>query len=404
MKINKISKSLKYNRNFLCVDHVDIRKITERFKTPFYCYSLNEIKDNFETFKNSLQNFSPLICYAVKANFNKNILSLLGQLGCGADVVSKGELKLALDSGIKPGKIVFSGVGKTKEEIVYAIKKNIFQINVESSEEVFEINAIAKKYKKIINVSIRVNPDVDAKTHQKISTGRSEDKFGISAVKVVDLFKRKNDYANIKINGLAIHIGSQITELKPFSEAFKKIKQLIEKLQCLGIQIKNLDLGGGIGINYFKNDTINLKQYNKIIKKCFGTMKLKFIFEPGRCIVGSAGFLVSRVIRVKKGLSKSFLILDAGMNDLMRPSLYDSYHHIIPLKKNRKRKTHYDIVGPICESSDVFGKNRILNELSSDDYVIICSVGAYGSCMSSNYNCRKPTKEIIINNSDFFIS
>lgn len=401
--IKKISKSLKFNKNRLFINKVDLKKIVDKHTTPFYCYSSKEIKQNYKNFEMSLKKFNPLICYAVKANFNKEIIKILGKLGSGADVVSKGELQLALSSGIRPDKIVFSGVGKTKEEISYALKKNIFQINAESEEEILEIDNIAKKKKKKISISLRVNPDVDANTHKKISTGRSEDKFGIPIIKVLELFKKRNSYENININGIAIHIGSQITNIKPFLTAFKKIKNLILELNKENIFIENLDLGGGIGINYFDNDIIDLKQYSNAIQKNFGKMDLKLIFEPGRSLVGSAGFIISKVIRVKKGLNKKFLILDAGMNDLMRPSLYESYHHILPIEKSKK-KINYEVVGPICESSDVFGSDRVLNELQSGDYVVICSAGAYGSCMSSTYNCRPLINEIIINESKFFKS
>ena len=404
VRINKISKSLKYVGKQLFINNVDCESIIKIHKTPIYCYSSSEIIENYNNFHKSLKKLNPLICYAVKANFNKEIIKMLGKIGSGADVVSKGELKLALDAGINPSKIVFSGVGKTKEEIIYALRKKIFQINVESEEELDEINDLAINKKTLVNISIRVNPDVDANTHKKISTGRSDDKFGIPISKVVEIFKRKNNYNNLKINGIAIHIGSQITKIDPFKNAFEKIKKLIIRLEKNNINIKNLDLGGGIGINYFENQVISLKKYSSIIKKEFGRMNIKLIFEPGRSIVGSAGFIISKVIRIKKGLGKNFLILDVGMNDLMRPSLYESYHHIIPMKKLNSKRSNYDIVGPVCESSDIFGYNRNLNEVKSGDYLVLCSAGAYGSCMSSNYNCRPLIKEIIVNDTDFFKS
>ena len=404
VSINKISKSLKYVGKQLFINNVDCENIINTYNTPIYCYSSKEIKENYNNFQKYLKKLNPLICYAVKANFNKEIIKMLGKLGSGADVVSKGELKLALDSGISPNKIVFSGVGKTKEEIIYALKKKIFQINVESEEELEEINDLATNKKTLINISLRVNPDVDANTHKKISTGRSDDKFGIPISKVLDIFKKQKKYNNIRMNGIAIHIGSQITKIDPFKNAFEKIKELISRLEKNNINIKNLDLGGGIGINYFENQVISFQKYSSIIKKEFGRMNLKLSFEPGRSIVGSAGFIISKVIRVKKGLGKNFLILDVGMNDLMRPSLYEAYHHIIPMKKLNNKKNNYDIVGPVCESSDVFGSNRNLNEVKSGDYLVLCSAGAYGSCMSSNYNCRPLIKEIIVNESDFFKS
>lgn len=402
-RINQICSELQYKNGSLYIEDISLKSLISDNSTPFYCYSISEIEKNYRNFKKNTSKLDPLICYALKANFNSQIVAKLKDLGAGADVVSIGELKVALNNGIKPEKIVFSGVGKTAEEIKFALKKNILQINIESFEELIEIEQIAKSLgKNNINISIRVNPDVDAKTHDKISTGRVEDKFGVSISQTKEIFLKRRQFQNIRINGLAIHIGSQITSLQPFKNAFKKIKKLIMFFESQSIKISNLDLGGGIGINYSYNKQIDLKDYTKLIEENFKNFDLNIIFEPGRSIIGSSGILISKIIRIKKGLKKKFVIIDAGMNDLMRPSLYDAYHLIVPVKLNNESLSSYDFVGPICESSDVFGRGRKINKLSAGDFVAICSTGAYGSCMSSMYNCRGITPEIFVKDSKIF--
>ena len=390
--------NLLYKNDSMFIEGVSCEKIGRSLGTPIYCYSTQEIKSNYENFKKSISEFDSMICYAVKANFNKYIISLLAELGSGADVVSKGEIKLALSSGIKPEKIVFSGVGKTKKEISYAIKKKIYQINVESIEELKEIEDLIKeeKVKKRIDISLRINPDVDANTHKKISTGRYEDKFGIPYHRVTEIFKKYKDNRYINLCGLAIHIGSQITDIKPFDQAFHKLRMLIISLKDNGSEVSRIDLGGGIGIVYSNNSTISFDDYRDIIKKNFFDLNLKIIFEPGRSLVGSAGILVSKVIRNKKGEVNDFLIIDCGMNNLIRPSMYDSYHEIFPVILKKNEIVDIDIVGPICESSDVFGKKRKIEKMVKEELLVLCSVGAYGSCMSSNYNCRDVAKEVFI--------
>ena len=298
--IKKINKYLKYRNNLLFFDEISLEKITKKYKTPIYCYSLSEIEDNFTELKNSFTKLKPLICYAVKANNHNKILSLLSRSGCGADVVSKGELKKSIVNGIPPNKIVFSGVGKTREEIKYALK-NIKQLNVESEEELSEIAHIANQDRKKVNICIRVNPNVDPKTHYKISTGKSEDKFGIPNSNVINIFKKYNSNKFINIVGLSIHIGSQIQNIKPFEIAFKQIKDQIISLRKLGFKINVLDLGGGIGIRYQENDSIiNVKKYSYLVENLFTDMELEIIIEPGRSLVGSSGIILSSVIRKKK--------------------------------------------------------------------------------------------------------
>ena len=395
--IKKFNKYLSYKNNSLYLDETSFESIKKKYSTPLYCYSLSEIYDNFIELKKSFTKIKPMICYAVKANNHNQILSLLSKSGCGSDVVSKGELKKSIDNGVTPDKIVFSGVGKTKDEIKYALKKKIKQLNVESEEELEEIVEIAKVAKKKVNICIRVNPDVDPRTHYKISTGRSEDKFGIPNSRVIKLFEKykNNDY--LSIVGLSIHIGSQIKNLRPFEIAFKKIKKQIISLRELGFEITVLDLGGGIGIRYLENDRIiNIKEYCLLVEKLFSNMKLEIIIEPGRSLVGSSGILLSSVIRKKSGEKKDFIIIDAGMNNLIRPAMYNAKHEILPVKRKNLKKKKYDFVGPICESADIFSKQNISQALKKDDLIAICSVGAYGACMSSNYNLRGDIKEIFI--------
>jgi len=397
------SNSLSYKKNgLLYFDGISCSDLAKSYGTPLYCYSANEIRNNLEIFKKSISPFQSSIFFAVKSNFNPLVLNLFAKEGIGADVVSKGEIEMALMCGIKPENIVFSGVGKSEEDLLFAIKKKILQINVESYEEIEDILKIQQKYKKKLNISLRVNPDVDANTHKKISTGKFEDKFGIPITRIRKIFEEfNNNY--FKINGLAVHIGSQITNVKPFDVAFKKLRDLTINLKSSGHKIEKLDLGGGIGIVYSDNKTIDFNEYQKVINKHFTDLDVKLLFEPGRSLVGSAGILISKIIRVKKGEKNNFLIIDTGMNDLIRPSMYDAYHEILSAKKiENEKKVFYNIVGPICETGDTFGKKRKIQILRKGDYVVICSVGAYGSSMSSYYNCRVPANEIFIDKKKVF--
>ena len=396
--LSKFNKYLNYVNNELHIEKVSCESLAKKFNTPLFCYSANQIEDNFKELDNSFKKINPLICYAVKANYNAQIIKLLSRCGSGADVVSMGEMKQSLKFGISPKKIVFSGVGKTEEEIIYALKKQIKQINVESEEELLEISNLSKSLKQNIDICLRINPNVDANTHEKISTGRYEDKFGIPEKKIGEIFAKfqKNEYLSLR--GISVHIGSQIQKIKPFERAFKKIRNHVLTLRKKGFRVDLLDLGGGIGIPYEeKNQVFQINKYADLVEKCFSDLKLEIILEPGRFLVGSSGIILSKVIRKKKGQNKNFLIIDSGMNNLLRPSLYDSRHNIIPVKivKNVKKKI-FDVVGPICETSDSFLKNSKLKDMNKDDLVVICSTGAYGSCMSSNYNLRGTAKEILI--------
>ena len=402
-KIVKYNKFLSYESDSLKMEEVSLDGIAKVIKTPVYCYSVSQIKYNFKELKKSFSNCKPLICYAVKANFNKNIIKILGQLGAGADVVSMGELKQCLKNGISKKKIVFSGVGKTSEEIKFAIKNQIKQINVESEEELQEVIEICKKLKKKIDVGLRVNPNVDAQTHKKISTGRFEDKFGIPETKIISIFQKFKNNGYVDINCVSIHIGSQIKSLSPFKLAFKKLRNLILNLQKNSFTLKSIDIGGGVGIIYNdeKDKIFTIYNYVKLIEKYFADFKTQIILEPGRFLVGESGIILSKVIRIKKGENKTFLIIDAGMNNFIRPSLYSSDHQIFPVK-TKKTKQKYEVVGPICESSDIFKKNFLMSELKQNDLIVILSAGAYGSCMSSRYNLRNEAKEVLIEGKNFF--
>ena len=395
--ISYYNKYLSYESGRLKIEKIFLDDIAFKYGTPTFCYSVNQIKDNLNNLKNSFSKIKPLICYAMKANFNKGIIKIMSNNNLGVDVVSKGELKESLKCGIENKKIVFSGVGKTDDEINFALKNNIKQINVESEEELKEVGNQAVSLKSEINISLRVNPNVDAQTHPKISTGRSEDKFGISEDKVVKVFKYYKDNKYLNINGLSIHIGSQICKIEPFRKAFKKIRNLILLLRKKNIFIDSLDIGGGIGIIYEaqKDKVFKISDYALLVENNFADLGIEIIIEPGRFLVGASGVLISKVIRIKKGKNKYFLIVDAGMNNLLRPSLYSSKHSIFPVKFGNK-KIKYDVVGPICETSDIFRKSYLLSKQEKNDLIIICSVGAYGSSMSSDYNLRGFAKEVLV--------
>ena len=389
---------MKYIKKKLTIDKVKIEDIAKKFGTPSYCYSYLELKKNINNFKKNFKAFSPLICFAIKANTNVNLIKEIAKFGLGADVVSLGELMKALKAGIKPNKIVFSGVGKTSEEINFAINKKILLINAESKSEIFEIERIAKINKKNVSVGIRFNPNVDAKTLSQISTGKKENKFGIGEKEFLQLTKYIKKSQSLNLKCLSVHIGSQILDVKPYENMLNALNKIIKKTNH---SFEYIDLGGGMGIDY-KNDKkiLNLKKYSQNIQKFLKNHDSKIIFEPGRSIVGNIGTLISRIIYIKEGYKKNFIILDVAMNDLMRPALYNSKHRIIPaLKIEKKVKKIYEFVGPICESTDKFLTINNFQKLAEKDLVVICDVGAYGMSLSSNYNVRPKAIEILIKNS-----
>ena len=387
-----------YRGNEFLFDGVKLKKLAKKFSTPIYCYSLKRIKKNVEDFKNAFKKFNPIICYSVKANPNKILLREIGKLGLGADVVSLGELMKALKSGIKPSKIVFSGVGKTANEISFAINKKILLINAESKSEILVIEKIAKNKRKKVDIGIRLNPNTDAKTLKQISTGKKDDKFGVSEKSFLELVKYVRNSKNLNLKCLSVHIGSQILDNKPYEKMLKTIINVIKKTN---FSFEYIDLGGGMGIDYEnKNRRLNFKRYSSDIKRLINLVDSKIIFEPGRSIIGNVGILISKIIYIKKGFKKDFIILDAAMNDLMRPALYNAKHRILPVnKKNIKTRRVYEFVGPICESTDKFLTVKGFQRLRENELILFCDTGAYGMSLSSNYNLRPKAVEILIKNS-----
>ena len=389
---------MKYINKSLTIEKIRVQDIAKKFDTPIYCYSYKRLKENITNFKKNFSSFSPLICFAVKSNTNVNLVREIRKLGLGADVVSMGELMIALKAGINPKKIVFSGVGKTSVEINYAIDKKILLINAESKSEIIEIEKIARSKKIIVDIGIRLNPNTDAKTLKQISTGKKENKFGVDEKIFIELvnYSKNSNYINLKC--LSVHIGSQILDHKPYEKMLKVVGNIIKRSNYT---FEYIDLGGGMGISYgSENKKLNYKKYNTAIKEFLRKYKSKIIFEPGRSIVGNIGSLISKVIYIKENKKKDFIILDAAMNDLMRPALYGAYHKTMPvLKTNQISKKTYEFVGPICESTDKFTTLKKFQRLKEKDLIIICDVGAYGMSLSSNYNVRPKPIELLIKGS-----
>jgi len=389
---------MKYINKSLSIEKVKVQDIAKKFGTPAYCYSYKELKRNINNFKKNFSSFSPLICFAVKSNTNVNLIREIRKLGLGADVVSMGELMVALKAGIEPKKIVFSGVGKTSSEINYAIDKKILLINAESKSEILAIEKIARSKRKIVNIGIRLNPNTDAKTLKQISTGKKENKFGVNEKTFFELVNYSNSSKNINLKCLSVHIGSQILDHKPYEKMLNVVDRIIRKSKH---KFNFIDLGGGMGISYENNNKkLNYKKYDIAIKRFLKIHNSKIIFEPGRSIVGSVGSLISEVIYIKESGKKKFIILDAAMNDLMRPALYGANHRTLPVfKTNQISKKPYEFVGPICESTDKFTTLEKFQHLKEKDLIVMCDVGAYGISLSSNYNVRPKPVEILIKGS-----
>ncbi len=385
-----------YEEKFLFIEDVNLKELAAKIGTPFYCYSKKSLTENFNKFKTAFPKAD--ICYAIKANANIAILKILAAAGAGADVVSGGELFLALKCGIPGSKIVFSGVGKTQKDIALAIQNEIKQINIESADELEAVNQTAIRLCMRANIAIRVNPDVDAKTHHKITTGKSENKFGISWPEAFELYKKASQMSGVRVRGIAIHIGSQILSLKPFEQAFKKLAAMIDQLEKEDIILQNIDIGGGLGVvyNYKKDKALHAKDFAVVVEKYLGRFKKHLILEPGRKIVANAGLLVASVLYNKKGENKDFLIIDAGMNDFARPALYDAWHEILPVRDWKRPIRKVDVVGPVCESSDTFAKDRPLPVLEPEELIVIMGTGAYGASMGSMYNVRPLTAEVLV--------
>ena len=389
---------MKYINNKLKIEKIKVQDIAKKYGTPTYCYSYARLKKNINNFQKNFKSFSPLICFAVKSNTNVNLIREIKKFGLGADVVSKGELMMALKAGVSPNKIVFSGVGKTSEEINFAIEKKILLINAESESEIREIDRVAKIKKRKVKIGIRLNPNTDAKTLSQISTGKKENKFGVNEKTFFKLVNFCKSSKNIDLKCLSVHIGSQILDYKPYEKMLRVIDRIIHKINH---KFEFIDLGGGMGISYtYEDKKLNYKKYSEIIKKFLKKHKSKIIFEPGRSIIGDTGTLISKIIYIKKNDSKNFIILDAAMNDLMRPALYGAHHKILPSTKSKKKSNKtYEFVGPICESTDKFNTLKNFQELEEKDLIAICDVGAYGMSLSSNYNVRLKPPEILIKGS-----
>jgi diaminopimelate decarboxylase len=396
-----------YKNGVLHAEDVSLSEIAATVGTPFYAYSTATLLRHFALFDEALAGMDHLVCYAMKAASNQAILKTLANAGAGMDVVSGGEYLRAKAAGVSGDKIVFSGVGKTADEMRMALQGGIRQFNVESEPEMALLNSIALELGKTAPITIRVNPDVDAKTHAKIATGKSENKFGIPIARARDVYAMAGSMRGLDVIGVDVHIGSQLVDLAPFEQAYLKVAELTEQLRADGHDIRRLDLGGGLGIPYARSNQAPPlpSEYGALIKKCVGHLGCEVEIEPGRLIVGNAGVLVSQVIYVKSGEGRDFLILDAAMNDLIRPAMYDAYHDIVPLREPDAavEQQPYDIVGPVCESGDTFAKQRMMPPLDAGDLVAFRSAGAYGAVMSSEYNTRPMIPEVLVNSDQFAV-
>jgi diaminopimelate decarboxylase len=388
----------------LYCEGVPVRTVAQRVGTPFYLYSSNTLSNHFRAFDSAFAGVAHLICFALKSNSNSAVLRLLGREGCGADIVSGGELFRALRAGIDPHKIVYAGVGKRRDEIEYALKVGILMFNVESGEELLALDRAAKEMHAVARIALRVNPDIDPKTHPYISTGLKENKFGIPIDQALEFYQTAKGLANLEVVGVHQHIGSQITEVQPFVDALEKLVGFVKKLKDAGIKIQYINIGGGLGIPY-KDETPPLpKEVAQAIRPLLKSCECTIVMEPGRAIVGNAGILVTSALYHKDSGEKRFLIVDAGMNDLIRPSLYEAYHDIRPVVEPAKAaEAVFDVVGPICESGDFLGRDRKMPEINQGDLLAVMSAGAYGFTMSSNYNSRPRAAEVLVRGNDYYI-
>jgi diaminopimelate decarboxylase len=395
-----------YRDGVLHAEDVNLAQLAEEVGTPLYCYSTATLVRHYRVLTEAFASSEHLVCYAVKANSNQAVLMTLARLGAGMDVVSEGELRRARAAGVPPGRIIFAGVGKTPQELAYAITEGILGFNVESEAELHTLSEIASRLEKPARVALRVNPDVDAKTHAKIATGGAENKFGIPFLDAPRLYAQAARLPGIKVAGIHMHIGSQITELKPFRDAFGLLRQLAIELRRSGHEIEHLDLGGGLGVRYRGDDLLpHPNEYAAVVKAAVGDLGLKLIFEPGRMIAGNAGVLLTRVLYRKRSIDKTFTIVDAAMNDLIRPTLYEAYHEIWPVWQatSESPSVEQDIVGPVCETGDYLALNRSLPPLQSGDLLAVMTAGAYGAVMSSTYNTRQLVPEVLVRGAEYAV-
>ncbi|MFH0844812.1 MAG: diaminopimelate decarboxylase [Pseudomonadota bacterium] len=392
-----------YRDNALYCEDVPVSHVAEEVGTPLYLYSHATLRRHFRAFDGAFRDVNHLTCFSVKSNSNLAILRLFAKEGGGADIVSCGELYRAIKAGIKPDKIVYSGVGKGSEDLEYALKSEILMFNAESEQEIVTLDQVAKRLGKRARIAIRVNPDIDPRTHPYISTGLRENKFGIPIGRSLEQYMLAAGLGNLEVVGVSCHIGSQLTQVGPFVEALKKLKGLIQDLGRAGISIRYLDLGGGLGITYETEEPPHPQEYSRAVLKELDMPDLTLILEPGRVIMGNAGILIAKVIYIKPTPEKFFIIVDAGMNDLIRPTLYGSFHGIQPVRLSGREKIRADIVGPICESGDFFAKDREVELPEPGDLMAIMSSGAYGFSMSSNYNSRPRVAEVMVKEGEHFI-
>jgi len=385
-----------YRDGKLFAEEVSVTELAQKYGTPLYIYSAATFRRHFEAFDSAFNGLNHLTCYSVKANSNLSVLKLLGEMGAGMDVVSGGELFRALKAGITPEKIVYSGVGKRDDEIREALTAGILMFNVESMAELVKINEVAADMGKVASISIRINPDVDPQTHPYISTGMKKNKFGLDIEHSLEAYKLALELENVKPVGMDCHIGSQLTSIDPFLEALDKLLAFYEKLKELGVNVKYLDLGGGLGINYDEEEPPHPEEFGKALAAKLSELPLTVILEPGRVIAGNAGVMITEVVYTKSNPTKNFLIIDGGMNDLVRPSLYGSYHRIAEVEQQEREIKEFDVVGPICESSDFLARDRELPEVEAGERLVVYSAGAYGFTMASNYNSRPRACELIV--------
>jgi diaminopimelate decarboxylase len=394
-----------YVNGTLHAERVPLDRLAVEVGTPFYCYSSAGLTERYQAFAAAFDGRRASICYSLKANSNQAVIATFAKLGAGADVVSEGELRRALAAGVPAERIVFAGVGKTEAEMAAGLDAGIRQFNVESLPELECLDRIARSKGQRARVALRVNPDVDARTHKKIATGKAENKFGIDVGRVREIYARAGAMAGIEVHGLAVHIGSQLTDLVPYRAAFAKIATLTAELRADGQRVESLDLGGGIGIAYRDEPAPAIEDYARVVDETVGNLGCHLVFEPGRWIVGPAGLLVTRVIYVKHGVERSFVIVDAAMNDLIRPTLYDAYHPILPVAEPASDAAvrRFDVVGPICETGDFFAHERPLPPLAPGDLLALASAGAYGAVMASSYNTRPLVPEVLVRAQDHAI-
>ena len=392
-----------YKNGELYCEGVPVRTVAQRIGTPFYLYSSNTLANHFRAFDSAFAGMPHLICFALKSNSNGSVLRLLGREGAGADIVSGGELFRALRAGIDPNKIVYAGVGKRRDEIEYALKIGVLMFNVESGEELLALDQAAKEMHTVARIALRVNPNIDPRTHAYISTGLKENKFGIPIERALEFYQIAKGLKNVEVVGVHQHIGSQITEVQPFVDALEKLVGFVNELKSAGIDIQYINIGGGLGITY-KNETPPLpKDVAQAVRPMLENSGCTIVMEPGRAIVGNAGILVTSALYHKKSGEKRFLIVDAGMNDLIRPSLYEAYHDIRPVVQSDAAEAVFDVVGPICESGDFLAKDRKMPELKQGALLAVMSAGAYGFSMSSNYNSRPRAAEVIVKGNEYYI-